>query len=159
MPLYLFDKAFVSAAPHLADDFTVPAVFCEDLFELLGEDTRPDYSAWNAVVSGAKKWILFPPGTPPPGIYPSPDGADVAAPISIIEWFLNFYDEARQSKGEVLFVPRGWWHCVLNLTSSVAVTQNYVSSAGLGAVLAFLKTGSRELVSGCSVEDRSGPFD
>jgi hypothetical protein len=37
-------------------------------------------------------------GKPPPGIYPSPDGADVAAPVSIIEWFLNFYDEARQSK-------------------------------------------------------------
>jgi hypothetical protein len=35
---------------------------------------------------------------PPPGVYPSPDGADVAAPVSIIEWFANFYDEARAAK-------------------------------------------------------------
>jgi hypothetical protein len=42
--------------------------------------------------------------------------------------------------GDVLFVPRGWWHCVLNLDPvNVAVTQNFCSRAGLPAVLAFLK--------------------
>lgn len=37
-------------------------------------------------------------GTPPPGVHPSPDGAEVAAPVSIIEWLINFYEEARTSK-------------------------------------------------------------
>jgi hypothetical protein len=37
-------------------------------------------------------------GQTPPGVYPSPDGADVAAPISLFEWLLNFYEEARESK-------------------------------------------------------------
>jgi hypothetical protein len=182
-------------------------------------------------------------------VYPSPDGADVAAPISLFEWLLNFYEEARESKvrfaacsalfaelgsedelpisrilpcaalqyffsggiassvvaagaccstrrwrpswdlaccctcrsasdvavglllllllqhppletitgpGELLYVPRGWWHMVLNLDHAVAVTQNYVSSVGLPAVLAFLKQGSQQLVSGCCLQDRCG---
>jgi hypothetical protein len=38
---------------------------------------------------------------------------------------------------------------------TVAVTQNYVSSAGLPAVLAFLKTGRADLVSGCAEADRA----
>lgn len=56
--------------------------------------------------------------------------------------------------GEVMYVPRGWWHMVLNLDESVAVTHNYVSSQGLPAVLRFLKPGRETLVSGCCLQDR-----
>ncbi|KIY99244.1 F-box protein [Monoraphidium neglectum] len=90
MPLYMFDKAFALAAPQLARDYSVPSYFSDDLFELLGEEGRPDYrwliigprrsgssfhvdpnatSAWNAVITGAKKWILYPPGCTPPGVH------------------------------------------------------------------------------------------
>ena len=41
--------------------------------------------------------------------------------------------------GEIIFVPAGWWHCVLNLEDGVAVTHNHCSPAGLPRVLAQLR--------------------
>ena len=43
MPLYLFDKYFARKAPQLAEDYTVPEYFSEDLFSVLGEEERPHY--------------------------------------------------------------------------------------------------------------------
>jgi hypothetical protein len=60
-----------------------------------------------------------------------------------MEWFLNFYPGVRDlapdkrpiefiaRAGDVVFVPCGWWHCVLNLDHTVAVTQNYLSSSNI----------------------------
>jgi hypothetical protein len=180
LPLYVFDKHFCESIPSMEHDFCVPQYFQDDLFQVLGSD-RPDYrwlimgparsgssfhqdpnrtSAWNACVQGSKRWILFPPGRPPPGVHPSEDGSSVAAPVSVIEWYRSFYDgcegalEATVSAGEVMFVPSGWWHCVLNLSFSVAVTQNFVSWSNLRAVSRFLKHQTHN-VSGVPVDKRN----
>ena len=44
------------------------------------------------------RWILYPPGVVPPGVHPSPDGADVATPLSLMEWFINFYAATQETK-------------------------------------------------------------
>ncbi|RVW23608.1 F-box protein [Vitis vinifera] len=136
-PLYLFDPKFGEKVPKLGLEYDVPVYFKEDLFSVLGNE-RPDYrwiiigpagsgssfhidpnstSAWNAVIKGSKKWVLFPPEVVPPGVHPSPDGAEVACPVSIVEWFMNFYGATKKWKkkpiecvckaGEVIFVPNG----------------------------------------------------
>jgi hypothetical protein len=108
-------------------------------------------SAWNAVLRGSKYWIMFPTdaGTPPPpGVYVSEDQSEVTSPLSIAEWLIGFHAEARRTpgclegicgEGEVLHVPSGWWHLVVNLDSSIAITQNFVPRSHLTSVLSFLK--------------------
>jgi len=191
MPLYLFDKTFITNCPALQNDYTVPPHFSDDLFSVLGEDGRPDYrwliigpkrsgstfhkdpnatSAWNAVIKGSKKWLLYPPHVQPPGVRASADGADVACPVSLMEWFIHFYPhkevvgylpvECTVQAGEILFVPRGWWHVALNLEDSIAITHNYVSATNLPYVLTFLATRNPALVSGLeSDEERVALYD
>ncbi|PVH78856.1 Clavaminate synthase-like protein [Cadophora sp. DSE1049] len=116
-------------------------------------------SAWNAVLRGSKYWIMFPStpsSLPPPGVFVSSDQSEVTSPLSIAEWLLGFHSEARKrpgcqegvcGEGEVLHVPSGWWHLVVNLEASIAITQNFVPKAHLGRVLAFMRD-KREQVSG-----------
>jgi hypothetical protein len=185
-PLFVFDKEFATKVPQLAKDYTVPEYFQEDFFALLGEEKRPDYrwliigpkksgsgfhidpnatNAWNGVVRGAKKWIMFPPGQVPPGIHPSEDGSEVSAPVSLMEWFVTFYKDVQKlpahlkplegicREGETMFVPHGWWHTVLNIEESIAMTQNFVSSGNVKSVLEFL-TQKPDQVSGCAMDQR-----
>ena len=59
------------------------------------------------------------------------DESEVTSPISIMEWYSNFYKEAQKSNprplegickaGEIIFVPNGWWHIVVNLEDSIAI--------------------------------------
>lgn len=185
--IFRFDRE-VLGATSLGGDYSAPPHFSGDYFSALGAE-RPDFrwliagparsgstwhvdpngtSAWNGCVRGAKKWLLCPPGAPPPGVAASADGAHVTCPLALTEWFLSFYDAAAAlprsraprecvcRAGELLFVPAGWWHMALNLEHSVAVTQNYVSESNLPDVLRLLDTRSDALLSGCAPGDRGG---
>lgn len=125
-------------------------------------------SAWNAVLRGSKYWIMFPnapSAPPPPGVYVSDDQSEVTSPLSIAEWLLTFHAEARQTKGcvegvcgegEVLHVPSGWWHLVVNLSPAIAITQNFTPRAHLAAALDFLKN-KPEQISGFK-DDVKDPY-
>jgi hypothetical protein len=168
MPLYVFDKAAFDKCPRLAADFDVPAYFSDDCFALLPADVRPSFrwllighrrsgsswhkdpnytNAWNATITGTKKWLLLPPNVRPPGVFADRDEVEVTVPLSIVEWFMQFYSECRKLKpievvtrpGDVLFVPRGWWHTALNFDYCVAITQNYAPSSSMLGVVDWLE--------------------
>lgn len=166
MPLYVFDARFGEKAPLLLHDYSVSTlrVFAEDIFEVLGAGHRPDFrwlivgptrggtpwhvdpnatSAWNALLSGRKRWALYPPDHVPPGVHVQRDagGRIVAfdAPLSPVAWFAYVYPhlsdadkpyEVLQHPGDVVYIPAGWWHMVLNVEDAIAVTQNFVSTGG-----------------------------
>ncbi|KAL4882795.1 hypothetical protein BJY04DRAFT_206744 [Aspergillus karnatakaensis] len=126
-------------------------------------------SAWNAVVRGSKYWIMFPSSSklpPPPGVYVSEDQSEVTSPLSIAEWLLGFHAEARRTQGciegicregEILHVPSGWWHLVVNLEPAIAITQNFIPRAHLTAALDFLSN-KADQVSGFR-KDVSNPYE
>jgi Cupin-like domain len=137
--------------------------------------------AWNAAICGRKRWIFYPPGVTPPGVHPSEDGDQVVMPISLGEWLQNYWDEHLErytdaviedrplectvEAGDLIFVPHGWWHAVVNLDPiNVAVTHNYVSRSNLSDVLRFLSTkidhisGCRDRKESIKPEDLHGAF-
>jgi len=182
MNMTIGDSATTSAPDALPPSYTPPSCFHPDLFTTLGShrpDHRwliigparsgstfhadPNgTSAWNAVVRGSKYWILFPPTTDEmPGLHISADASEITAPLSIAEYLLNFHAAARRhpgcieaicAEGEILHVPSGWYHMVLNLEDGIALTQNFVPKAHLINVLEFLRD-KKDQVSGFGRDD------
>ncbi|KAI9222512.1 hypothetical protein BC828DRAFT_345964 [Blastocladiella britannica] len=118
-------------------------------------------SAWNTLLVGHKRWCLFPPNSPqnlvnPPRRAVYYDARDLRYGIRRVShvvrdreaatWFNEVYPnlapwrdmlemvEIVQKPGETVFVPGGWWHVVINLTYTVAVTQNFCSLPNLERV-------------------------
>ncbi|CAK9083667.1 unnamed protein product [Durusdinium trenchii] len=93
-------------------------------------------AAWNAVTHGVKRWVLFEPHETKKRVKGKDllrSGEDDEA-IMYFDYILPRIKQAYpdlkiyeglQKPGEVIFVPGDWWHGVLNLEDTVAVTQNY----------------------------------
>lgn len=148
-PIFIFDSSFADKGKkmrELLDEYTIPEWFDEDLFDCLSEEERPNFrwllvstrgagtslhvdpvctSAWNTMIQGKKRWILFPPET----------FTCVNSEIRGAEWFLKEYPKYKhlphkdiiQNPGETVFLPSDWWHITVNFKDSIAITQNVLS--------------------------------
>ncbi|SCU78802.1 LAMI_0A06040g1_1 [Lachancea mirantina] len=119
----------------------------------------PNYtSAWNTVLCGMKLWVMLPPHVKPPGVSTDKSEEEVTCPVGVAEWVISgYYNDtvklAQQGDcvigvtfpGECIYVPSGWWHMVINITDSVALTENFVPPAILPRVLHFFKNRQAQL--------------
>jgi len=151
------------------NEFNTPIYFKEDLFSVLG-DKRPDFrwlligpvksgstfhqdpdcsSAWSVCFQGHKKFVFFPPEALPPGV--TRIGDNFFPPECVVEWFIYYYNESIIpyecviGPGEILFVPSGWWHIVLNLDETIAISHNFVSQTTFPLVYEYLKDNKSEM--------------
>ena len=180
-PLYIFDSSFEKDihAKSLLHDYVVPSYFQNDLFNYVSEKRRPPYrwiligpqrsgscihtdplstNAWNTLLHGQKRWVLFPPHIPKHVV----KGKGLIGPKEddeAIHYFMyilprikrraqqilqqqpnhpdyqNFVCyEFTQNPNETVFVPNGWWHAVLNITNTIGVTQNYAAPCNIDNV-------------------------
>lgn len=112
-------------------------------------------SAWNSLLVGRKRWALYPPGKVPPGVtlhMDEMDGETHADGPTSLQWWLEVYPllspedrpiEVTQQAGETIFMPSGWWHCVLNLEFTIAVTHNFVNNQNFETVCLDMAPGFR----------------
>ena len=98
-------------------------------------------AAWNCSLCGYKLWLVMPPYISKDivkGKYIINEDEDDEA----IDYFFNIFPRIKkeysntvnleeiffvQGPGDLIFIPTGWWHVVLNLTDTIAVTQNFFS--------------------------------
>ena len=183
-PLYVFDSKFTTRdeTSTLKHSYRVPKYFDKDLFRYVPRDRPPNKwlllgpqrsgttvhidpnqsSAWNALLSGYKRWVLFPPATSR-RLAKGKDYVRKGEDDEAIQYFVNVLPRMRadmlagngvvssgerlqmyevtQRPGEVIFVPGGWWHAVINLTDAVAVTQNFVTETRFARCWQDIRTG------------------
>jgi hypothetical protein len=169
-PWYGFEDDFTCGGrDSLLGDFTIPRYFVEDCYDA-SEEARSLFpkakffivggartgtglhvdpsctSAWNTLLCGRKRWVLFPPGSD--DAYMELLGVQEEYSrkgTQPCKWWREDYArvanaggdvrsemiECVQGPGETIYVPHGWWHAVLNLDFTVAVTANPLPPASL----------------------------
>ncbi|KAG0277234.1 hypothetical protein BGZ95_006274 [Linnemannia exigua] len=133
-PLYLFDPYFAETVPDMDSAYKVPKYFEFDYFSLLKSDIRPPY-----------RWLLVGPQRTGAPWHVDPSGTSGHDPTSSerktsVSWYLDVYPylppeslplEIVQNPGQTIYVPSGWWHMVINMDDTVAVTHNFADEANL----------------------------
>ncbi|MFF0868430.1 JmjC domain-containing protein [Nonomuraea sp. NPDC003560] len=89
-------------------------------------------SAWNALLSGAKEWRVMSPRRSVRAGLLSQAVAETLPDVGDVEYTCT------QHPGDLLFVPGGWAHEVMNTGDTVSITGNFVNASNIGTVEAAL---------------------
>eukprot|EP00930_Biecheleria_cincta_P006062 TRINITY_DN10703_c0_g2_i1.p1 TRINITY_DN10703_c0_g2~~TRINITY_DN10703_c0_g2_i1.p1 ORF type:complete len:399 (+),score=72.30 TRINITY_DN10703_c0_g2_i1:68-1264(+) len=186
--LYWMDEWVLQTLPGMAAEVQPPPRLLrgENFLELFPDGSRPpdalvvggrgstsslhvdayNWTGWHALLSGKKRWKLWPPSTAADRMYvqslpydvnhlgearistanafeiPSADGDN--AQVNSDQFPLLPTGkcgrplEVLQAPGEVILLPSGWWHQAYHVTSTVAIASQYVNTANHRLVLCSL---------------------
>ena len=120
-------------------------------------------ASWSASVAGVKRWALAPPRVAP--LLHDTFGRDLAPGFEGVDdpRFPGLAAAAAaatrldQPPGSALFVPPGWHHTVLNLTSSLSINHNWVNAHTLPWTVGGLareRAGAAAAIDDCRWEGR-----
>jgi histone arginine demethylase JMJD6 len=167
-PYYLASWVFDKDCPELLEDYENPPSF--DRWEQhLPAQVRPQWrwlfmgpvgsgsplhvdtfhsSAWNAVITGKKRWLFYHPNET---AFLYQGKVDVFHPDP--QQFPRFARaegvECTQYPGDVVFTPSGWWHQVYNEEPGISITENFIDAANCeNVMLAATMTDHTELLQG-----------
>ncbi|WP_129308299.1 cupin-like domain-containing protein [Streptomyces sp. L2] len=94
-------------------------------------------SAWNALAAGTKRWrFLSPAASVRAGVLPEPY-LDLVGNRDRLEF------ECTQNAGDLVIIPSGWAHEVVNLDTTVAATGNFVNRGNAVFARRHLETRGR----------------
>jgi hypothetical protein len=126
-----------------ASDHRFVYLGAKDTYTPLHKDTLNSFS-WSASISGRKRWWMLPPEVGP--LLEDAAGTKVFDIRSVeherfpnCEKALESLNLIDQLPGEVIFVPSGWWHQVVNLDDALSVNHNWINGANIMCTWNFLK--------------------
>ncbi|XP_019638472.1 PREDICTED: F-box protein At1g78280-like [Branchiostoma belcheri] len=183
--MYLEDELFIPTRPELRADLGEVEVLGEDFFQLFPKEVQPwdalllwgspssrsplhidpyNWTGINAVISGRKKWKLFPPGQDQ-RFYITPDQR-CGFPLDCIKYnspvdtfspnntrqYPDFQEadfaEVVQVAGELLVIPTGWFHQAYNMEETIAVSRQVMNTNSYREVMEeIIKAGNIDRVS------------
>ncbi|KAL7538946.1 hypothetical protein ACHAXR_008901 [Thalassiosira sp. AJA248-18] len=165
VPLYVFDPDIMRSA-FASDEFSIPECFSVDAMACIdGTEYRPlppawllvgvkrsgtpihDHPltvAWNALLVGCKLWCCLPPDVDESALLLNLHEDEEEFDLSALEWFRQCGELPESAKiivqrpGEVVYLPDGWFHVVLNVETSSAISVSLALRRDLPTVLPLL---------------------
>lgn len=118
---------------------------------------HPFTVAWNALLVGCKLWCCLPPDVDESllQLNLNDENDDADFDLSAMEWFHQMQrDDLPESAkiiiqhiGEVVYLPRGWFHVVLNVETSTAISVSLALRRDLQTALPPLMEEDNEFIS------------
>jgi len=170
-PLYIVDDS-MSSRIRTDSGFTTPSFFPDNLYTKLPLEMTPAFhwfflgakrsgtmlhqepdgtSGWLTLLHGKKLWIF---------IHPSVQKS--SSTTSVISWLLHEFPLLKlstnlvfcylQLPGELVYIPAGWHHAVLNIEDSIAIGENSVDFHSWKNVKETLQNIEPDLVKLLSIE-------